>query len=106
MAVRAALPFDRQCQLSGLPVPVAEHKFHEVRRWRFDWAWPDRKVALEVEGGVFQKGGSRHSRGAGYRNDIEKYNAAAALGWRIVRALPEQIAGGQALAAAEAALKG
>lgn len=44
-------------------------------------------MALEIEGGAFVRG--RHNRGAGFREDIEKYSEAAALGWRIVRTLPE-----------------
>lgn len=106
MRRRTILPFDVQCRAVGLPPPVPEYRFHPTRKWRIDFAWPDQKVALEIEGGVFMKGGGRHSRGAGFRKDIEKYNAAAALGWRIVRALPEQMKSGEALTAVEAALKG
>ena len=88
---RTGIAFDRLCELSGLPKPEVEHRFSPPRRWRFDHAWPARKVALEVEGGVFMVGGGRHSRGAGFRKDLEKYNEAAAQGWRIVRVLPEQL---------------
>ena len=38
-----------------------EWKFHPVRRWRFDYAFPDFRVALEVEGGVFTGGRQGHS---------------------------------------------
>jgi very-short-patch-repair endonuclease len=72
-----------------LPAPVEEYRFHPERKWRFDYAWPTHRVALEVEGGVFS--GGRHSRGAGFRADAEKYNQAAALGWRLLRVLPEQL---------------
>lgn len=94
---RTALAFDRQCQAVGLPKPEAELRFHPSRRWRFDWAWPDYAVALEVEGGAFLVGGGRHSRGAGFRKDTEKYAEATILGWRVLRVLPEQITNGQAL---------
>jgi len=67
---------------------VREHRFHPVRRWRFDYAWPQHKVALEIEGAAFMRG--RHTRGAGFRNDIAKYNAATLLGWRVFRCLPEE----------------
>lgn len=60
-----------------------EHRFHEVRRWRFDFAWPDIKLAVEVEGGTFTNG--RHSRGIGMRKDMEKYNTAQEMGWRVLR---------------------
>jgi very-short-patch-repair endonuclease len=78
-----------------LPEPVLEHRFHPVRRWRFDFAWPDRKVALEVEGGVWISG--RHTRAAGYINDTEKYNEAVLLGWRVIRVTAPHIDNGQAL---------
>lgn len=76
-------------EMFGLPVPEAEYRFHPVRRWRFDYAWPDCLVALEVEGGAFT--GGRHTRGAGYVKDLEKYSEAAALGWRVVRCTPKQL---------------
>lgn len=63
--------------------PQQEHRFDPSRRWRFDFAWPLQRVAVEIEGGTWS--GGRHSRGAGMTADAEKYNAAAALGWRIVR---------------------
>ena len=54
-ARRITLAFDRQCAAFSLPPPVAEHRFHETRRWRFDFAWPDHRVALEIAGGVKQR---------------------------------------------------
>lgn len=63
--------------------------FDATRRWRFDWCWPDRKIALEIEGGVWTKG--RHTRGAGFLGDLEKYNAAALKGYRVFRCTPNQI---------------
>lgn len=88
----------------GIPIPELEHKFHPERKWRFDYAWPDddykhrpfpeaaytiRPLALEVEGGVWT--GGRHTSGAGFVKDMEKYNAAAALGWRIIRVQPKDL---------------
>lgn len=63
--------------------PEAEYRFHPVRRWRFDFAWPSVKVAVECEGGTWTRG--RHTRGSGYRGDCEKYNVATAAGWRVFR---------------------
>lgn len=71
--------------------PIREHVFHDSRGWRFDFAWPGRKLALEVEDGAFMQGGGRHTRGAGFRDDLEKYNEAVAYGWRILRIMPEQV---------------
>lgn len=74
---------------NGLPQPEREYQFHPTRRWRFDYAFPKGRVALEVEGGAFVQG--RHTRGAGFRTDLEKYSEAAAMGWLIIRVLPEQL---------------
>lgn len=101
--------------------------FAPPRRWRFDCAWtnleqimgwgtpmePEHpiygrqgrtamqlagpKLALEIDGGVFLKGGGRHNMGPGYRADCEKLNEAVILGWYVMRCLPEQIRSGQAV---------
>lgn len=65
------------------PQPDREYRFHPERRWRFDFAFPAHRVAVECEGGTWVQG--RHTRGLGFRNDCEKYNAATARGWRVYR---------------------
>jgi very-short-patch-repair endonuclease len=77
-----------------------ERRFHPVRRWRFDAAFPERKIAIEIDGGAFI--GGRHTRGTGFRKDCEKLNAAALLGWRVFRFLPEQVGGEMVNVIAEA----
>ena len=64
-------------------------RFHPTRRWRLDYAWPDRYAALEVEGGIWTQG--RHTRPRGFLKDLEKYNAATALGWSIIRCTPQTV---------------
>jgi hypothetical protein len=71
----------------NLPVPVAEYQFHPERRWRFDWAWPEHKIAVEIEGGIWT--GGRHTSPKGFFADMEKKNAAAVLGWRILYITPK-----------------
>lgn len=70
-------------KMHGVPECEREFRFHPVRKWRFDFAWPEKKVAIEIEGAVWT--GGRHTRGAGYVKDCEKYNAAAELGWVVLR---------------------
>lgn len=65
------------------PEPQPEYVFARPRRWRFDRAWPTVKIAVEIEGGVYS--GGRHTRGAGFTHDCQKYNTATLLGWRILR---------------------
>lgn len=98
------ITFAQQCQFAGLPVPVAEFRFHPVRKWRFDWAWVDQKLAMEVHGGAFMQGGGAHTRGAGFRDDAEKMAEAAIAGWRIIPVLPEQIDNGIAINLIERAI--
>lgn len=81
--------FAQFCKAHGLPEPVTEYKFHDVRRWRFDYAWPTHKIALEIEGGIWT--GGRHTRGKGFIADLEKYNTASSIGWRIFRITPAQL---------------
>ena len=45
----------------------------------FRGAFPDIKVAIECEGGIFS--GGAHTRGKHYASDCEKYNAMTMLGW-------------------------
>lgn len=100
---RGAISLDRQCQLAGLPVPVAEYKFHPTRRWRFDYCWPDKSLAVEVDGGLFVRG--RHSRGAGVEKDMEKFAEAMLHGWRVLRVSTNHVRSGQALTWIEGLLK-
>jgi len=77
------------CVSMGLPRPVAELKFHPERKWRFDFAWPEYRIALEVDGSLWTKG--RHSTGSGIIASMEKFNAAAVLGWRVLKFTPQQL---------------
>lgn len=76
---------------------VREYRFYEKRRWRFDFAFPekDKMIAIECEGGVYSRG--RHVRGKGFEDDCVKYNEATILGWRVLRATTAQVVDGQAI---------
>jgi len=89
--------FEQQLQAEKIGY-VTEYKFHEKRKWRFDFAliFPyTNYVAIELEGGYFVRGG--HSRGAAQIRDNEKFNEAALLGWKILRFTPQQITKGEAI---------
>lgn len=72
-----------------IPAPHPEYKFHPVRKWRIDYAWPETKVAVEIEGGVWN--GGRHVQPRGFIKDIEKYNSMALCGWLLLRFTPDKI---------------
>lgn len=80
---------------SGLPIPEREYHFARPRRFRFDFAWPDLSLAVEVEGGIWNRG--RHGRGSGIAGDIEKGNLAVMKGWRVLRFHSGQITSGEAI---------
>jgi very-short-patch-repair endonuclease len=75
--------------IKGSTEMVVEHKFHPSRKWRFDFAHPPTKVAIEIEGGVYVRG--RHQRPQGFKNDCEKYFHAGLLGWRVFRLSPNMV---------------
>ncbi len=65
---------------AGWPAYEEEYRFHPLRRWAFDFAWPEHQVAVEIDGGQWSPYGGRHSRDS----DREKLNAAAVMGWRVL----------------------
>lgn len=77
------------CETNGFPKPVTEFRFHPTRRWRFDFCWPNERIALEVDGGVWS--GGRHTTGKGFEGDCEKVGEAVALGWRVLRVSTGQL---------------
>mgnify|MGYP000897577193 CR=1 FL=1 len=69
-------------EISGIEFQ-REYKFHPIRKWRFDFAIPSLKIAIEFEGGIFINGG--HNRGIVFAANCEKYNEAQILGWKVFR---------------------
>jgi hypothetical protein len=113
MISQAELLLQEQLGQAGIPFE-REYRFHESRRWRFDFARPayDERIvsnmfthhpaiAIEVEGGSFSGG---HRRGLRYEFDCEKHNAAMLLGWQVYRFTPAMVEDGRALAVIREAL--
>ena len=96
-----------EMQMMAVNVPAFERELMFAkdigRKWRFDYAWPAKKIAVEVEGGVFTNG--RHSRGAGMAADMEKYNTATLMGWRVFRYCVNHVDSGAAITQLETVLK-
>lgn len=74
-----------------LPEPVREFRFHETRLWRFDFAWPTMKFAVEVQGGC-------HSIKMRLHKDIQKRAHALMAGWTVLEVDPEAVRSGEAIA--------
>lgn len=85
--------FASQCRARLLPRYEREYRFaRRLRRlWRFDFAFPRYRVAVEIEGlAVRRLAGElvvmgRHASIKGIKGDMQKYNAAALLGWSVLR---------------------
>jgi very-short-patch-repair endonuclease len=77
------------CKSFKIKPPVREHRFLDNRKFRFDFAWIEERIAVEIEGGIWINGG--HNRGRGYSKDMEKYNLAVLNGWRVLRFAPSDI---------------
>lgn len=102
-----------QIKAARLPLPEREYRFaalatggigkgvrqrlvaERLKDWRFDFAWPELMLAVEVEGGGWTQG--RHTRGEGFLADLKKYGAGQRLGWTIYRTAGELIKSGEAL---------
>lgn len=91
-----------QIRAAQLPAPTREYRFHPTRKWRFDFAWPEALVSLEIDGATWT--GGRHTRGSGFESDCEKLNEAAVLGWRVFRATRGMVKSGYALRLLESVL--
>lgn len=85
----------RQILDAKFPEPVREYKFLKTRRFRFDFAWPEHKIATEMHGGVWNGGG--HVRPIGFMNDREKMNLAVIDGWAVFEVTSQHVNSGQAM---------
>lgn len=82
---------------AGLPAPELQYSFAAAlkRRFRFDFAWPELRVAAEFDGGARMVRWQRNPRTGrqqpvavgrhGSASDYDKLNTAAFLGWRVFR---------------------
>ena len=71
-----------QIRALGLPEPVREYQAIKGRKFRFDFAWLEHRLLVEVNGGTYTQGA--HSPGAGIARDYEKANLAVIQGWRVL----------------------
>jgi very-short-patch-repair endonuclease len=91
---QAGIPFLREYHFAANLTPP--------RKWRADFAAGDigeweRPVLIEVEGGTWMPK-ARHTSGSGFEADLTKYNAAAELGYTVLRFSTRMVNDGSALA--------
>jgi very-short-patch-repair endonuclease len=69
-------------QFPDLPKPEREYRFHDTRKWRLDFAWPDIQCGVEIDGVVHGMKGMRN-------RDAEK--GRALLDWHILHWTSEEM---------------
>ncbi len=92
-------------RVGGLPAPVTQYKAVEGRRWVWDFAYPEQRLLIEVQGGIWMERGG-HNTGNGLQRDYEKNNAAVLAGWRVLYFSREMIEDLRAVEVVRAALTG
>ena len=93
-----------ESQLLGAEITGYQREYRfSARAWRFDFAWPEYKIAIELEGAVHANG--RHTRGTGFEDDCIKYNVALLYGWKVIRATRAHVERGIAFAWVKALLE-
>lgn len=60
-------------------LPINNYEFHPVRKWRFDFAWPSHKVAVEIQGM-----GAGHCSLDGMTKDYDKHMGATHFNWKVI----------------------
>ena len=83
-------------RIAGAPwLPTPERQFYFAkpvgRKHRFDFAWPEHKLAVEVDGGTIM---ARKGVAVGHHSSLRDYrkrNLAVLLGWRVLAYRPESI---------------
>lgn len=85
----------KKLRRAGLPEGTAQVRGIPGRRFAFDRAWPDHKVAVDVQGAIYTKG--KHSSGVGIERDTEKACLAALAGWTYLPVTEKQIESGRAV---------
>ena len=91
-----------QARLPGR-LPLREQALIPGRKWRFDFYFPENRLAVEIEGAT-KYGKSRHSRGEGFESDCRKYNAASLAGYKLLRFTTAMVESGEAINEVEEAL--
>lgn len=82
-----------------------EYFFMHSRQWRFDYALPSLRIAIEYQGGIFMKTKSGHTNVRGQTRDWEKMNEAQIRGWLILSCNPKTIDDGSFLGQLDRAIK-
>ena len=91
--------FAQQLDSAGLTGYVREYQAIPGRKFRFDFAWKQERLLVEINGGTYN--GGSHGRGVGINRDYEKHNLAVINNWRVLSFDTKQVKSGAALQVTE-----
>ena len=81
--------FAQQIEARGLPKPERQYKGAVVgRKYRIDFAWPERRVVVEVQG-------MAHRIKARFLADCEKVSLLTLAGWRVLLVSGDDVRSGR-----------
>jgi very-short-patch-repair endonuclease len=91
---------ERDIKAVGIPTPEKEFRWHPTAGYRADYAWPEIRAMIEVDGGTwkYRHGGlSGHTTGKGYERDRIRDCEAMIHGWKVMRVTPSMVERGEAI---------
>jgi very-short-patch-repair endonuclease len=115
--------FLRDIRAAGIPMPYVSHPEKDApARFQyivpddeflsnkpFDFAWPDLRILVEIDGGTWMTTGYGRSAGHAHPERIEednrKRNWARVLGYTVLQFTGGQVEGGDAVSLVEAAIE-
>lgn len=92
-----------QLRAHGIVGWEREYRFLKRRRYRYDFAWPKARLAVELQGGIWMRRGG-HNTAAGITRDCQKMNYSTLAGWRVLLFVPDDLKDGVAISWIKAAL--
>jgi very-short-patch-repair endonuclease len=88
-----------QIRTRRLPEPETQFYFAaEIkRRFSSDFAWPEFRLLVEIQGGIWMRGGGGHSHPMHIEKDVERQQVATLLGWHLLPVTTDQVRKGEAI---------
>jgi very-short-patch-repair endonuclease len=94
-----------QLEVSKLPAFERQVRFASGRMCTSDFGIREFSLLIEVQGGIWRKGGGAHGGGAAIERDIEKAQLAVINGWSMFPVTTDEVKQGKAVQLIELALR-
>jgi hypothetical protein len=74
-----------------LPATHLTPKLKRAATWEFDGIFHEYKLLIEIQGGVWRKGGGAHSHPTDIIRNMQKQNDATLRGFRLLQFTPDEV---------------